>query len=235
MFRSGPRSIVALACAAPRRAIARSLPEAAPNTNRKSAGRLSHDTLFVSLEARVRRSGAPMRTRARRSRSRRSPKRARAPSIPGPLIRVREGTRDRRDDQERGRRFDARDARASSPHPAAKDDTVQVTARRRAHRHLQRRRARHLRLLGDDHRRGHDRSIARGARRAAGRRDRGGSRHRPHRRRPDLRHHADRPRRRLARSPSRTTSASRSRSTAARGRTPSVSRTRRATPSACGG
>jgi len=126
LLRFGPRSFVVLACvllAAPSPA---SLPEAAPNTNRKAAGRLSHDTLFVSLEARPalwrpdEQESPPVEIQA-------FSEAGGAPSIPGPLLRVREGAtivatiRNSVPDS-------TLVVHGFLPHPAAKDDTIQVKA-----------------------------------------------------------------------------------------------------------
>ena len=77
----------ALIVAAPSRA---PIPEALPNTNQHPAGRWSHDTLYVTLEAR------PALWRPDENDSPPAAVQAfaeagGAPSIPGPLLRVREG------------------------------------------------------------------------------------------------------------------------------------------------
>ena len=126
MLRFGPPSIIALAClllAAPSPA---PLPEASANTNRTAAGHLSHDTLFVSLDARPalwrpdENDSPPVEIEA-------FAEAGAAPSIPGPLLRVRAGT---------VIVATIRNSVADSTlvlhgfvsHPAARDDTTQVKA-----------------------------------------------------------------------------------------------------------
>ena len=123
VLRSAALPLLCLALAAPSRA---PLPEAAPNTNEHPAGRMSHDTLFVSLA---------VRPALWRPDEKDSPpasilafaEAGDAPSVPGPLIRVREGT---------VIVAAVRNTLADSTlvlhgfltHPAAKDDTLHVRA-----------------------------------------------------------------------------------------------------------
>ncbi len=121
MFRSAALPLLALALIAP---APTPVAEAAPNQNRHPAGRWSHDTLFVTLEARAalwridENDSPPALVQAFADEHG-------APSIPGPLIRVREGA---------VIVATVRNGLADSTlivhglvaHPAARDDTVQV-------------------------------------------------------------------------------------------------------------
>jgi len=100
------------------------LPEASPNTNRKAAGRMSRDTLFVSLDACLalwrpdEMDSPPMEIQA-------FAEAGAAPSIPGPLLRVREGNvivatiKNSLPDS-------TLVLHGFVPHPASRDDTIQV-------------------------------------------------------------------------------------------------------------
>ncbi len=121
MIRSVALSVCCLALAAPSRA---PLPDAASNPGTRPAGKWSHDTLFVGIDA---------RPALWRPDSLESPpidiqafaEPGGVPSIPGPLVRVREGT---------VIAVTVRNALADSTlivhglmsHPAVRDDTIQV-------------------------------------------------------------------------------------------------------------
>jgi FtsP/CotA-like multicopper oxidase with cupredoxin domain len=123
LFRSAALPLLALALIAPAPS---PVAEALPNQNRHPAGRWSHDTLSVSIDARPA-VWRPDSTASPPANVYAFAEPGGAPSIPGPLIRVREGS---------VIVVTLRNALADSaitvhglmPHPAAKDDTVQIAA-----------------------------------------------------------------------------------------------------------
>ena len=115
-------TLLSLALSAP---VGPSVPEALPTTTQLPAGRLSHDTLYLSLEARAafwrpdEQDSPPANILA-------FAEQGKAPTVPGPLIRVRSGTVIVATVRNNALADSALVLHGFLAHPATKDDTVRI-------------------------------------------------------------------------------------------------------------